>query len=150
MPARVPVATEKAWPLFRGDPQAQGVAKTKLPDKPQLLWTMKVEGGAFESTPAIADGVVYLADMDGKLSALNLADGKEIWHHKIDGGYIASPADPRRAALHRRHRRQVLRLRPQVGPAAVDARRPTPRSTRGRISGRTTCCSARRTPTCIA
>jgi outer membrane protein assembly factor BamB len=84
--------TTKSWPLFRGDSQAQGVAKSQLPDKPQLLWSIKVEGGAFESTPAIADGVVYVADMDGKLSALNLTDGKEIWHHKIDGGYIASPS----------------------------------------------------------
>ncbi len=85
--------TEKSWPLFRGDPQAQGVAKTRLPDKPQVVWSVKVEGGAFESTPAIDGGVVYLADMDGKLSALNLADGKELWHHQIEGGgYIASPA----------------------------------------------------------
>jgi outer membrane protein assembly factor BamB len=84
--------SEKAWPLFRGDSQAQGVAKSSLPEKPQLLWSLKVEGGAFESTPAIADGVVYVADMDGKLSALNLSDGKEIWHHQIDGGYIASPS----------------------------------------------------------
>ena len=87
------VVTETSWPLFRGDPQARGIAKTTLPDRPQLLWSIKVEGGAFESTPAIDGGVVYLADMDGKLSAVSLADGKEQWHHQIEGGgYIASPA----------------------------------------------------------
>jgi outer membrane protein assembly factor BamB len=84
--------TAKAWPLFRGDTLASGVAKGTLPDKLEVVWSMKVAGGAFESTPAIDGGVCYLADMDGKLYALNLADGKEIWTHKIDGGFIASPS----------------------------------------------------------
>jgi outer membrane protein assembly factor BamB len=84
--------TDKSWPLFRGDTLASGVARSKLPDKLDLVWSMKVAGGAFESTPAIEGGVCYLADMDGKLYALNLADGKEVWTHKIDGGFIASPS----------------------------------------------------------
>ena len=84
--------TAKSWPLYRGDAWASGVAKSTLPDKLAEVWTMKVAGGAFESTPAIADGVCYVADMDGKLYALNLADGKEIWNFKIDGGFIASPS----------------------------------------------------------
>jgi FOG: WD40-like repeat len=93
-PANQPavLVTAKSWPLFRGDTLASGVAKSTLPDKLQVVWTMKVAGGAFESTPAIADGVCYLADMDGKLYALNLADGKEIWNFKIDSGFIASPS----------------------------------------------------------
>lgn len=85
-------ATPKSWPLYRGDALASGVAKSTLPDNLEELWTMKVAGGAFESTPAIADGVCYVGDMDGKLYALNLATGKEIWTHKIDSGYIASPS----------------------------------------------------------
>src|SRR5262245_51287581 len=84
--------TAKSWPLYRGDTLASGVAKSPLPDKLQVVWTMKVAGGAFESTPAIVDGVCYLADMDGKLYALNLSDGKELWNYKIDGGFIASPS----------------------------------------------------------
>src|SRR5687767_12529621 len=73
------VATAKSWPLYRGDALASGVSKSTLPDKLEELWTMKVAGGAFESTPAIADGACFVADMDGKLYALNLATGKEIW-----------------------------------------------------------------------
>jgi outer membrane protein assembly factor BamB len=91
-PASASASSAKSWPLFRGDTLASGVAKAALPEKLEVVWSMKVAGGAFESTPAIADGVCYLADMDGKLYALNLADGKEIWTHQIDGGFIASPS----------------------------------------------------------
>jgi outer membrane protein assembly factor BamB len=40
----------------------------------------------------IADGVAYLGDMDGKVFAWNLADGKELWNYKVESGFIASPA----------------------------------------------------------
>ena len=36
--------------------------------------------------------MVYLGDMDGKVYALNLADGKEMWTYKVESGFIASPA----------------------------------------------------------
>jgi outer membrane protein assembly factor BamB len=87
-----PQASEKAWPLFRGDAMAQGVAHGTLPEKPELLWKVTIEKGAFEGTPVIADGVVYLGDMDGKVFAWNLADGKELWNYKTESGFIASPA----------------------------------------------------------
>jgi outer membrane protein assembly factor BamB len=85
-------ANSKAWPLFRGDPLSSGVAHTTLPDKPELVWKFEVKDGAFDSTAAIADGVVYIGDMDGKLYAINLATGNEIWHQKFEAGFIAAPA----------------------------------------------------------
>jgi outer membrane protein assembly factor BamB len=84
--------TERSWPLARGGSLAQGVAKSPLPDKLELLWQHKVDGGAFENSPAIAEGVVYLADMDGQISALDLASGKVRWNQKIETGFIASPS----------------------------------------------------------
>src|SRR5690349_19304365 len=51
--------TAKAWPLGRGGALADGVAKTTLPDKPQVVWKETIEKGAFDGTPVIADGVVY-------------------------------------------------------------------------------------------
>ena len=80
------------WPIFRGDTLADGVARSKLPNRPQLLWKHTVPGGAFEGTPAIVDGVVYIGDLDGTLFALRLKDGSEIWKYTIDGGFPASPA----------------------------------------------------------
>ena len=84
--------TAKSWPLVRGNALAQGVAETKLPAKPSPLWKFEVPKGAFEGTPAIVGGVAYIGDMDGKLFALNLADGKPLWSQQIGSGFIASPA----------------------------------------------------------
>src|SRR5687767_5904783 len=82
----------KSWPLARGNALAQGVAEGELPEKLDVVWKMTVEKGAFEATPVIADGVAYLGDMDGKVFALSLADGKEVWSRKLESGFIASPA----------------------------------------------------------
>ena len=57
-------ATAKDWPLFRGDPLSSGVAHTTLADKPEQLWKYTVKDGAFDSTAAIADGVVYIVATD--------------------------------------------------------------------------------------
>ena len=87
-----PAAASKNWPLFRGDPLSSGVAHTTLPEKPELLWKFTVKDGAFDSTAAIADGVVYIGDLDGTLYAIDLVSGKEIWKQKFAAGFIAAPA----------------------------------------------------------
>src|SRR5262245_4720153 len=84
--------TAKTWLLGRGGSLADGVAKTTLPDKPQLVWKVEIEKGAFDGTPVIADGVVYLGDMDGTVYAWKLADGEKIWARKFESGFIAAPA----------------------------------------------------------
>lgn len=80
------------WPIFRGDRLATGVAKGSLPDKPELVWKFEVENGAFEGTPAILDGVVYIGDLDGEVYAFDLKSGKKKWTYETDSGFIASPA----------------------------------------------------------
>src|SRR5438105_4174472 len=84
--------TAKSWPLGRGNALAAGIARTTLPEKPEVAWRITIDKGAFDGTPAIADGVVYLGDMDGKVYAWKLNDGKELWTHKVESGFIASPA----------------------------------------------------------
>jgi outer membrane protein assembly factor BamB len=90
-PASATVAGEGAvqkfggqWPVFRGNAQATGVADGKLPDQLDLLWKYTVDKGAFEATPAIVDGVVYIGDMDGTFYALDLQSGQPRW--KFDYG----------------------------------------------------------------
>jgi outer membrane protein assembly factor BamB len=84
--------TAKSWPLFRGDSLAQGVSPSALPAKPDVLWKITVEKGAFDGTPVIDGGIVYLGDMDGTIYALRLTDGTEVWKHKVESGFIAAPA----------------------------------------------------------
>ena len=66
------------WPMFRGAPALTGVASGNLPDKPALLWTFKTQG-AIRSSPAIAQGRVFVGSNDRHLYALDFATGKQIW-----------------------------------------------------------------------
>ena len=85
-------ATAKSWPLFRGDSFSSGVAASSLPTKPELLWKFTVEDGMFETAPAIVDGIVYAADGDGVLHALDLLTGEKKWEFAGTLGFVASPA----------------------------------------------------------
>src|SRR5262245_32033352 len=62
-------SSQMAWPLGRGNALATGVALTALTDKPEVAWKITIENGAFEGTPVVQDGVVYLGDMDGNVYA---------------------------------------------------------------------------------
>jgi outer membrane protein assembly factor BamB len=81
-----------SWPVFRGDPQCDGVASQTLPDKLQVLWKRTFKDAAFEATAVVAGGVVYLGGLDGHLRALELADGREKWHFDRELGFKAPAA----------------------------------------------------------
>jgi outer membrane protein assembly factor BamB len=49
-------------------------------------------GGAVESSPAVANGVVYVGDDSGLVSALDRRTGSAIWTHNIGGAVVSSPA----------------------------------------------------------
>jgi outer membrane protein assembly factor BamB len=84
--------TDKRWPLFRGDSFSSGVAASVLPPNPELLWKYTVEDGMFETAPAIVDGVVYAADGDGVLHAIDLQTGEKKWTFAGTLGFVAAPA----------------------------------------------------------
>lgn len=82
-----------SWPLFRGNRLATGVAETELPADLGIVWEYRVDNGAFEATPAIAQGICYIGDLDGTLHAVGLADGSLQWQKKTGSfGFAASPA----------------------------------------------------------
>lgn len=73
--------TVQEWPLFRGDALQTGyLAKVTLPDKPELLWKIKVPEGV-DSTAAIIGDVIFLGTVDGQVLALSLKDGSTIWKY---------------------------------------------------------------------
>src|SRR6266496_3333076 len=47
------------WPQFRGNARLTGVAPTAPPDTLKLKWTYEA-GESIESSPAVADGTVYV------------------------------------------------------------------------------------------
>src|SRR5262245_38997918 len=87
MPAWAAESPKDAWPVFRGDAQSTGTAVGSLPEKLVELWKFEVKGGAFEGTAAIADGIVYLGDLDGAVRAWDLSTGKIRWEKKWESGF---------------------------------------------------------------
>lgn len=83
---------DDGWPLFRGDPQSTGVARTTLAENLEVVWEFSVPNGSFESTAAIADGVAYLGDFNGRLYALDMRSGEKKWDIELGIGFAASPA----------------------------------------------------------
>src|SRR5437899_10996271 len=78
------------WPMFRGGPALLGVADGNLPAKMNLLWSFKT-AGAVRSSAAIANGRVFIGSNDGKVYALNFADGKKAWEFKTGAPVESSP-----------------------------------------------------------
>ena len=65
------------WATYHGDFALDGIADAALPDAPEKLWKVKVEGRV-DSTPLAADGRIYFTSTKGGLYCLDFS-GKEIW-----------------------------------------------------------------------
>src|SRR5258708_6404785 len=88
--ARQAAPTSAGWPQFRGNARLTGVA-SDAPATLSLKWTY--EGGeSFESSPAIADGVVYAGAGNGDLLAIDLETGKLRW--KYSTGNLIGESSP--------------------------------------------------------
>ena len=55
-----------------------------LSKKGDVLWQVKSDNG-FEASPTIHNNVVYIGDLDGKLSAYELSTGTEKWSYTTEG-----------------------------------------------------------------
>ena len=89
-----PASAAPDWPLFRGDAQATGVARSSLPEKPELLWKQTFKDAAFEAGAVVVDGVIYVgsAGTDGDFYALDLATGALKWKFHTEYGFVAAAA----------------------------------------------------------
>ena len=68
----------------------------------------------------IADGVVYIGDLDGNIYALDLQTGNERWKKKLDTGFTSAAAVRDKQSVHRRHRRPAARPGRRHGRRSVD------------------------------
>jgi outer membrane protein assembly factor BamB len=85
------------WPEFRHDTahtgvdgfeNAIGVANVS---KLGLKWDFPT-GGAVVSSPAVANGIVYVGSNDGSLYALSTTTGKKLWSYPTGGPIMSAPA----------------------------------------------------------
>jgi len=85
------------WPLFRGNAQSTGVAKSKLPAKLSEIWNSKIDGSGINSASIMVRTVsgkelAITADMNGRLHAMDLQTGAVVWKFEAQLGFNASPA----------------------------------------------------------
>lgn len=77
--------------MFRGGPAHLGVYEGGGPTLLGLAWRAPTEGDVV-SSPAIANGVVYVGSGDGGLYALDLASGARHWRYEAGSAVSSSPA----------------------------------------------------------
>jgi len=78
------------WPIFRGNNGLTGVADSKIPKEPKLLWSYKTEY-EIKSSPIVGLGMVFIGSNDGFIYALDLNDGSKKWHFNTDDDVEAPP-----------------------------------------------------------
>jgi len=81
-----------AQTTFHGNVARTGVYEGPGPSKfGGVKWAFKA-GGAIVTSPAVVDGVVYIASLDGHLYAIDQETGKEKWSFKSSRPIASSPA----------------------------------------------------------
>jgi hypothetical protein len=89
------VATD--WPQFRDRPEHHGHNGTENVLSPPTVSGMDLDwsfatGGPVSSSPAVANGVVYVGSHDGNLYALDTVSGAELWSFGTGNLVYSSPA----------------------------------------------------------
>ena len=88
-----------SWPMFHGDPAHTGYASGSGPTTNQTLWVFKTNGRIW-SSPAVSNGVVYIASFDHNVYAINAKDGTQIWNFSTHGTIYSFPSCRKQFSLH--------------------------------------------------
>jgi len=92
--AEQPIAESDAetWPMARGSIEGTGRSGSTVAFPLREAWQRRLDGTSFEATPIIADGTIYVGDLDGTFHALSLATGETRWSFKGEAGFSAAAA----------------------------------------------------------
>ena len=90
--ATVNEAPADAWPMFRGCLAGTGRSATTLAMPLRERWHRVFEKTAFEAGAVIADGTIYIGDLDGTFHALALDTGATQWTFRTESGFSSSAA----------------------------------------------------------
>ena len=72
------------WPTFNHDSAHTGYSSSEAPLTNQTLWNFTT-GGAVESSPVVANGIVYVGSDDGYIYALDASTGTKVWSYNTYG-----------------------------------------------------------------
>lgn len=78
------------WSMYRGGPSRLGVAPSG-PLTNETLWSTYLHGFAL-SSPAVADGAIFIGTGSGIIYCFDEATGGEVWHYLTDNWIGSSPA----------------------------------------------------------
>jgi hypothetical protein len=98
-PAVIPAATQESIPnsdvpMYRGNPAHTGEMPGPGPDPARPVverWSFYA-GGAVYGSPAVVDGVAYVASFNRNVYALDAATGEQRWAFDAGGAVESSPA----------------------------------------------------------
>jgi outer membrane protein assembly factor BamB len=79
------------WPMFHHDLVHTGYSTSTAPDTNQTAWT-HTTGAMVSSSPAVADGVVFVGSWDHNVYALNASTGNLVWNYLTGDSVLSSPA----------------------------------------------------------
>lgn len=92
-------APADAWPMMRGTPTGTGRSAARLRFPLVEAWHRSFGKTAFEATPVIAAGTIYVGDLDTTFHALRLETGEPRWAFKAGFGFPAAAAVSLEAAV---------------------------------------------------
>jgi outer membrane protein assembly factor BamB len=78
-----------SWPMFRGNINRTGTAKTKPLTKPLLYWI--IELGPMISSPVFEGGFLYIATLTGRIFCLDILRREIKWHQNMGSPIVSSP-----------------------------------------------------------
>jgi outer membrane protein assembly factor BamB len=83
-PSKLAPPGPESWATFRNGSLQRGIAATKLPAKPELLWVRSSgeKDAMIKSTAAIANGLVYAASLNGEVFCRDLKTGEKLWTYQ--------------------------------------------------------------------
>jgi peptide/nickel transport system substrate-binding protein len=84
------VSTTYSWPMLHHDLTHAGYSDSPAPNTNQTLWTYPTGNEVFTS-PAIADGKVYVGSYDHNVYCLDALTGARIWNYTTGDGIESSP-----------------------------------------------------------
>ena len=80
------------WRMFRHDTRRAGAADADAGAPRGVLKWQFATGAAIHSSPAVADGIVYVGSQDARFYALDAETGREIWSFAAESWIDSSPA----------------------------------------------------------
>jgi len=79
-----------SWSMFHHDPARIGYSTSLAPNMNNTLW--KYTRGAFLSSPAVADGKLFIGSLDNNIYCLDSMTGAFIWNYTTAAAVWSSPA----------------------------------------------------------